>query len=150
MRNIIMAVSVIGLAACGQPAPDAEDTRALETDIETSTSEGAEPDSDIGLMPPAIEFAEDGDTIRASVGDEISVKLELPDSVGTSHMWQIQDNDWPEHLSWGNTWTSFEGQARYNDVIVNADAAGESELSFIRYADSEPTDDQVTVTVIVR
>lgn len=100
-------------------------------------------------MPAALVFAQDGDTIQAATGDEISIKLELPDKVGTNNAWQLLDNAWPENLSWGNTWMSIEGSKRYSDIIVNADAPGQSDLTFIRYADGQQTSDTVTVTVIV-
>ncbi|MEL6661866.1 MAG: hypothetical protein AAFO57_10030 [Pseudomonadota bacterium] len=149
MRSIVLILSLLGLAACGQQAAETEATPAPEMETETASSGDADASTPAGSLPPAPTFAEDGDTFRAATGEEISVKLELPDQVGTNHAWQLQDNAWPDHLSWGNTWTSFEGALRYNDVIINADAAGESDLTFIRYADGQPTEEQVTVTVIV-
>lgn len=150
MLRSMFVLGVLILSACGQPEPTATEDPIVEIDSDNAPNALSEDPTPPGMIPPGPVFAEDGDTIQAATGDEISIKLELPDKVGTNNAWQLLDNAWPEHLSWGNTWMSIEGSKRYSDIIVNADASGRSDLTFIRYADGQQTDDRVTVTVIVR
>lgn len=142
MKHIILGAMFAALVGCGE----AEDTSTPDTSGETSeTRSAASPSS----APPELQFAEDGDTYRANVGDEISVKFELPDTVGTASMWQLKDNAWPDFLSWGNTWTTMEGSQRYIDVVINADAPGEADLTFEQFSSGQATGETVTVTVVV-
>lgn len=145
----VLVLGVLGLSACGQPLQEPADAPTAEIEIELPSTDGSDSASPAGMLPPGPTFAEDGETISVAIGDEISIKLELPDKVGTSNAWQLKDNSWPDHLSWGNTWMSIEGSKRYSDIIVNADAVGESDLTFVRYADGQQTDDEKTITVIV-
>lgn len=150
MRKFILAsIGVLGLSACGQPPQAPSETPNQEIEAESPAANESEGASSAGMLPPGPVFSEDGDIVRAAIGDEISIKLELPDKVGTNNAWQLKDNAWPDHLSWANTWMSIEGSKRYSDVIVNADAVGESALTFVRYADGQQTDDEATITIIV-
>lgn len=149
MLKHVLVLGLLGLSACGQPPQELEDVSTAEIETELPSTNDSDSASPAGLLPPGPTFAEDGDTMRAAIGEEISIKLELPDKVGTSNAWQLKDNAWPDHVSWGNTWMSIEGSKRYSDVIVNADAVGESDLTFVRYADGQKTDDEKTITIIV-
>lgn len=149
MLRSIFIFGILALSACGQPEPDANEDPNVEVEADIDSSASSEEATSSGMMPAAPVFVQDGDIIQAAMGDEISIKLELPDKVGTNNAWQLLDNAWPENLSWANTWMSIEGSKRYSDIIVNADAVGQSELTFIRYAEGQQTDDTVTVTVIV-
>ena len=149
MIRSIIVLGILALSACGQPVQDATEDSIVEIDTDASSGALSETPTASGMMPPGPVFAQDGDTIQASTGDEISIKLELPDKVGTNNAWQLLDNAWPENISWGNTWMSIEGSKRYSDIIVNADATGQSDLTFVRYADGQQTDDRITVTIIV-
>lgn len=150
MLRSIFVLGVLTLSSCGQPEPTATEDPIVEIDGDKAPDALSEGPTAAGMMPPGPVFAEDGDTIQAAKGDEISIKLELPDKVGTNNAWQLLDNTWPENLSWGNTWMSIEGSKRYSDIIVNAEASGRSDLTFVRIADGQQTDDRVTVTVIVK
>ena len=149
MLKHVLVLVLLGLSACGQPPQEPKDESTAEIEMELPSTNDSDSASPAGLLPPGPTFAEDGDTMRAAIGEEISIKLELPDKVGTSNAWQLKDNAWPDHLSWGNTWMSIEDSKRYSDIIVNADAVGESDLTFVRYADGQKTDDEKTITIIV-
>lgn len=148
MRSFILGcIGVLGVSACGQTPQEPSDVPSQE--IESPSAIESESASTPGMLPPGPIFSEDGDTVRAAIGDEISIRLELPDKVGTNNAWQLKENAWPDHLSWANTWMSIEGSKRYSDIIVKADAVGESDLTFVRYADGQLTDEEKTITVVV-
>lgn len=139
-RFAIGLVAGLSLAACGgSDAPSIEDAETPPAETETSSA------SSPGYGPPAEEYAQSGDVITAKVGEEFSFKLDLPDSVSTGISWHIVDGEYEPVVSYDKTWRAQEGTKRYAEIVLKAEQAGETTITYHvlemgqRYSDEERT-----------
>ena len=145
IRTLFAALGLAGLAACGGGnAPAIEDAETPPVQAETE-GDVADTSASPGYGPPAISFAQDGDVITGKVGEEISVKLALPDGVSTSIQWHKVEGDYLPVVEHDKTWAALEGSQRYSDIILRGAAVGETTVTLHvlemgqRYSDEERT-----------
>ncbi|MEO1189936.1 MAG: hypothetical protein AAFW60_12780 [Pseudomonadota bacterium] len=151
-KYAISGFAILGLSACGgsddSPQIEAADPPPIEADeSETETATAASP----GYGPPALEYAEDGDTIEARLDEEFSFKLPLPDNVSTAVNWYLVDGSYEPVVRYDKTWRAMEGSTRYSEIVLVAEQAGETTVTYqVQERGQRVGDDERTLTLVIR
>lgn len=141
MKNsIFVMIAIFGVAACGGQQPT-EISGAAETDLVDNF-----PSQDAGLV-----FAQDGDTIRLNVGQEISVKLDLPEGItNTSISWQPVEGWYDGSIEEFRTYHSLEGETYYTDLQIRGIEPGQKTLTLAPTRQRQPAhEERRTLTFVV-
>ena len=123
----IFAIAGLMLAACG--GPDTAEEPA--TDPAPTVSQPAEPaDTTPGALPPPTAFLQDGGAVTGNIGEEISLKFELPDDAPGSMTWRAVEPDYQGVVREDKTWRAKEGSQNYADVILIGESAGNATIIY--------------------
>jgi len=135
-HGIFTTITLIGLAACGS-----EDTKEQQTNAESETHQNA-----------ALVFAQDGETINLKVGEDVSVKLNLPEGINnTGITWQPIEGWYDGPIKEFRTYRSLEGKTYYTDLQIRGVEAGERTLTFAPAKQRQPVhQERRTLTFIVK
>lgn len=97
-------------------------------------------------------FAQDGDTIRLKVGEEISVKLDLPETIkNTGITWQPIEGWYEGPIEEFRTYRSLEGTTYYTDLQIRGVEAGQKILTLAPAKQRQAVhDERRTLTFIVK
>jgi len=96
-----------------------------------------------------LTFAKNGDTVTVKVGEELSIKLELPQDAGSSVQWVPTSKTFPEIVKESRTYRSVEGKVHYSDVIVTGVQRGTASVSFAKFEKGAPVDEQLLAITLV-
>ncbi|MEP3889299.1 MAG: hypothetical protein ABJN69_02460 [Hellea sp.] len=135
-KSIFGAITLIGLVACGsETSPEQQEI----AEISAQQNQG-------------LIFAQDGDTFNLKVGEEISIKLDLPSSIkNTAITWQPIDGWYDGPIEEFRTYRSLEGQVYYTDLQIRGIEEGQKTLTFAPAKQRQPVDkERRTLTFIVR
>jgi len=99
-----------------------------------------------------LEFAQDGDTIHLKIGEEISVKLDLPEGItNTAITWQPIEGWYDGPIQEFRTYRSKEGKIYYTDLQIRGIEAGQKNLTLAPAQQRQPVhDERRTLTFIVK
>ena len=143
---LVPAVAGLVLSGCG-----GEPTPAKPVPVEEGSApveEGATP-SEVASAD-TLTFAKDGETIAVKVGEEVSVKLQLPGDAPSSVQWRPVDKLYPDHVEELRTYRSVEGKEHYSDVILKGVRAGSGSVTLAIVDKGTPVDEgRVTLTLAV-
>ncbi len=135
-RGTAFCLASLALFACGdRETPDVQENSVVER-------------ADTG--PATISFAQDGDTIRARVGETFSVKMALPGVTKTGIEWGRIEGDFQDVAELTRTYRTLEGDLVYSDLIFRAAAAGQATATFAPMSSNLPvSDERLSLTFII-
>lgn len=99
-----------------------------------------------------LNFAQDGDIINLAVGEEISVKLDLPEGINnTAITWQPIEGWYDGPIEEFRTYRSLEGKTYYTDLQIRGVETGQKILTFAPAKQRQAVhEERRTLTFIVR
>ncbi len=148
LKKMIPLALGLTLLGCGgsEPAPAKPGTAA-----ESGAPAAEAPAPTEVTSADTLTFAKDGETISLKVGEEVSVKLQLPGDAPSSVQWRPIDRLYPDHVEELRTYRSVEGKEHYSDVILKGVAAGSGSVTLAIVDKGAPVDEgRVTLTLTVK
>jgi len=133
LKLVILTCAATGLVACGGGEKATEEASSSASSGSYDDVRGAN----------TLEFAQDGDTINLKVGQEISVKLDLPEGViNTGIAWQPIEGWYDGPIQEFRTYRSVEGKQHYTDIYIRGVEAGQKTLTLAPAQRRQPVHDE--------